>query len=171
MTFARFVPVLLAACAAPVEEPPPEDPAELEAGNPLAEQYHVLARRHLARSEYVAAREAIDRAIRLDPGNDAYREVKTVIDVELGDRNATASYVAREAAEREAARREEELVAVRRLLHEAETAKRIGDWEEAKRAYERALFVLRTSRYREDEEFGALSGPARDGLAEASENR
>ena len=55
----------------------------------------------------------------------------------------------------------------------AATARIAGEssWREAKRAYERALFVLRTSRYREDDEFGALLAPARDGLAEAAEKR
>jgi len=49
---------------------------------------------------------------------------------------------------------------VERLLARAEKNKRNGNWDEARRNYEAALFVLRTSRFRADEDYVRLSQDA-----------
>ncbi|MHC4409028.1 MAG: hypothetical protein ACYS0F_08495, partial [Planctomycetota bacterium] len=81
-----------------------------------------------------------------------------------GERSATVALIANEAVASAQVKREEELVTVKRLLAEAERAKRQLRWEQAKRAYERALFVLNTSRFREDADFRAFSGPTAESL-------
>jgi len=173
MPFARCIPVLLAACAAAppavAPAPPPDrEPnpllADAEAERVLADRYYELARRHRARSELSLARDAIRRALSIRPDDPEYRALELAIGVDMAERPATVALIAQEAAAREAVRREEELVTIRRLLAEAERAKEREDWEGARRAYERALFVLRTSRFREDDDFRAISGPAAGGL-------
>ena len=168
MRSACWMLLLGVACASapPTEEPepPPErdpDPvlADVEADRVLAAKYYALALALYDRWELADAREMIYRALALAPDVEEYRSLERNISVQLGDRTATVEMVANEAAARAAVRREEELLTVRRLLAEAERAKELGRWEEAKRAYERALFVIRTSRFREDAAFRKLAAP------------
>ncbi|MHC4451565.1 MAG: hypothetical protein ACYS0E_15760 [Planctomycetota bacterium] len=165
--------LVFAACASP---PPPaedskptspsKDPvlADVEADRLLADKYYRLAYRFRDRGELLRARDAIRKALALQPDNEDYKRLEFTIEVNLGDRPATVALIANEAVASAQVKREEELVTVKRLLAEAERAVKQERWEQAKRAYERALFVLNTSRFREDAEFRAFSGPAAESL-------
>ncbi len=165
--------LVFAACASP--PPPAEDPkppppstdpvlADVEADRLLADKYYRLANRFRERGELVQARDAIRKALALQPRNEDYKRLQFTIEVNLGERPASIALIANEAVASAQVKREEEFVTVKRLLAEAERAKRQLRWEQAKRAYERALFVLNTSRFREDEDFRAFSGPAAESL-------
>jgi len=165
--------LVFAACASPpppAEDPKPSTPkkdpvlADVEADRLLADKYCRLAYRFRDRGELLQARDAIRRALALQPDNEEYRRLQFTIEVNLGERPATVALIANEAVASAQVKREEELVTVKRLLAEAERAKRRLQWEQAKRAYERALFVLNTSRFREDEDFRAFSDPAAESL-------
>jgi tetratricopeptide (TPR) repeat protein len=163
----------VACAAAPPAEPAPE-PVAVEEPNPLladaeadrvlANKYYELARRQRERSELSLAQESIRRALALRPDDPEYRALELAIGVDMAERPATVALIAQEAAAREAVRREEELLTVRRLLTDAARAEERQDWEGARRAYERALFVLRTSRFREEDEYRAVFEPATRGL-------
>ncbi|MEM8883913.1 MAG: hypothetical protein AAGD14_07590 [Planctomycetota bacterium] len=177
MTFVRISLLsLLAACAscaapAPKNEPTPvEETAPPAASEPvpdeaaiaqanreaelvLARRFAEAARRHLDASELLQARQYMSRACQLDPKNEEYRQQLNWIEVNLGDRRASVTMTARQEVDRIEARREEELVTVRRFLAAAEKAQAERRWDDARQAYERALFVVRTSRFRDDAAF------------------
>jgi hypothetical protein len=75
---------------------------------------------------------------------------------DLGHRDADVRIVAADEAVRTSVRLEEERLSVQRLLAKAERAKREGNWDEARRSYEAALFILRTSRFREHADYAKL---------------
>lgn len=166
--------LVFAACASP--PPPAEDPkppvpekdpvlADVEAARLLAQKYYRLAYRHQQRFELVQARDAVLKALALQPDNEDYQRLLRTIEMNLGQRAASVTLIANEAVASAQVKREEELVTVKRLLAEAERARSQQLWERARRAYERALFVLETSRFREDADFRAISGPTRQSLS------
>ncbi|MHC4937866.1 MAG: hypothetical protein ACYTHK_02720 [Planctomycetota bacterium] len=170
MSLARWSLLLLAACAAPPppaeepEPPTPRDPvlADVEADRILAEKYYELAVRLRARSEMLEARDAIRKARALLPDEEKYRRLEFSIEVEMGDRAATVALIANEAVAAAEVKREEELVTVRKLIAEAKRLAGLERWEQAKRAYERAWFILEHSKYREDADFEALRRSIRE---------
>ena len=185
MQFHRFVPaVILVGCASapsqPAQETTPEPAASTSEFESVFEQ-DTLARqeqraffeRRFAQadaywraSELEQALEACEHALLLAPADEGALRLRQQIRHDLGYRDGTVSLIANEAAARYEVRIEEEKLTIRRLLHQAETAKASGDWKAARRGYERALFILRSSSFRANSEFSALRSGADSALRE-----
>ena len=181
MQFYRFVPALiLVGCASPPSQParestpePAADPSEFESvfeQDTLARQEQrafferrfAQAETYWRASELEQALEACEHALLLAPVDEAALRLRQQIRHDLGYRDGTVSLIANEAAGRYEVRIEEEKLTIRRLLHQAETAKASGDWKGARRSYERALFILKSSSFRANSEIAALRGGAED---------
>ena len=186
MALYRALPfVILAACAsAPQSEPAPAEPesaprnADPEVERLLQEEtlarqeQRLLFQRRLEHAEafyrageLAQALEACEHALLLAPTNETARVLRQRIRYDQGHRDAAVSLIANEAAARAEIRLEEEKVAVRRLLHAAEKAKQNGDWQGARRAYERALFILSTSKFAQNAETERRTREALEDLA------
>ena len=106
------------------------------------------------------ALEATEHALLLRPGDAEATAFRDNLKRDLGYRSGSVSVLATEEAARYAANLEEERLSVQRLLARAEQNKQSGHWDEARRNYEAALFVLRTSRFRDDESYRGLARDA-----------
>ena len=106
--------------------------------------------------------EACEHALLLVPTDERARRLRQQLRHDLGYRDGTVALIANEAEATYEVRLEEEKLTIQRFLQRAEKAKATGDWGVARRNYERALFMLRSSRFREDSEISALRGGADD---------
>ena len=127
----------------------------------LAEQEKaVLFQRRFAQAEAFwraqrleEALESVEHALMLKPGDEQARRFRERLRHDLGYRDGSVNTLLNDEAARYAATLDEERLVVLRLLAQAEKKKRGGDWDGARDDYERALFVLRTSKYREHEAY------------------
>jgi len=184
MTFCRWaalpvlilvVAVVVVACAGAPSKAESARPATVEP-DPLSEQDRILDDATLAQQEkdvlfrrrlYQAkalwkahrlqeALEAADHALLLRPADKEATRFRDLLRRDLGLRDGSVRVLVDEEAARYEARLEEERLSVQRLVAAAEKSKASGNWDEARRDYERALFILRTSRYRENDDYRAL---------------
>lgn len=167
MRSALWMLFLVACASAPLPEEPEPVPGPTDPlGAPgIGAQYYAIARRLWKQGELPEAERMIGKALDREPANDEYRRFQRRLRMERGDRSASVTLIADEAVASAQVKREEELVTVKRLLAEAERARSRQLWDKARRAYERALFVLETSRFREDADFRAISRPTRKSLS------
>jgi len=191
MSFSRhWVVLILGACAAPqaevstpdaqVVEPPPRTDVDRVLDDATLEQQEreILFQRRFAQAKALwraqrseEALEAVDHALLLRPGEPDATAFRDTLRHDLGYRAGSVGVLATEEAARYAARLEEERLSVERLLARAERNKRGGNWDEARRNYEAALFVLRTSRFRDDESYSRLAEDARKRARALAEER
>lgn len=150
--------LLLAACgSAPVQEPaPPPSPAppstspELDEAAWRAEAEQVLFERHMKTArlyrdglDVEKALEQVDRALLLRPSSEEARQLRAELQRLTGARAGEVSTILDDAWEAELVREEQRQVTVRRLLDEAREAEEAGDFDRAKLAYQRAIFLTR----------------------------
>lgn len=191
MSFSRYLVVLiLGACAAPhaevsthkaqTVEPSPRTDVDRVLDDATLEQQEreILFQRRFAQAEALwraqrseQALEAVEHALLLRPGEPDASALRDTLRHDLGYRSGSVSVLARDEADRYAARLEEERLSVERLLARAERNKESGDWDEARRSYDAALFVLRTSRFRDDESYSRLAQDARKRARALTEER
>jgi len=127
----------------------------------LFERYLLLATMLRRDFMLVKAVMAVERALLLRPGDPEATALLETLRRDMGHRSGSVSVLARDEAARYAVRLEEERLSVERLLARAERDKQSGNWDEARRNYEAALFVLRTSRFRDDKSYSRLAEDAR----------
>jgi len=180
MAFWRFTilsvaGVMVAACAsAPAKvsiedaaavEPQPRSEVDRILDDATLEQQEraVLFRRRFAQAKALwkaqrleEALEATEHALLLQPGNEEAKAFRDELRHDLGYRDGSVRILAAEEAARYAALVEEERLSVERLIARAARHKQSGNWDQARRDYEAALFVLRTSRFRENDAYRAL---------------
>lgn len=113
-------------------------------------------------SQLEQALEACEHALLLVPADEEALRLRRQLRHDLGYRDGTVSLLANEAAARYEVRLEEEKLTIQRLLHQAKAAEASGDWESARRGYERALFIFKSSTFRENREIAALRAGADD---------
>jgi tetratricopeptide (TPR) repeat protein len=154
-----FAPLLLllAACAAPEKEarppspaPPPSPSPELDEAEWRAEAEQVLFERHLKTAklyrdglEVEKALEQVEQALALRPASEEARALRAELQRTAGVRAGEVSTILEAEWEAQVAREEQRQVTVRRLLVEAREAEEAGDFERAKLAYQRAIFLSR----------------------------
>jgi len=168
----------LAACAAPPEaaeapgphavepqlaadtQPRTETQRILDDATLAEQEKAVLFQRRFAQAETFwraqrleEALEAVEHALMLKPGDEQARRLRERLRHDLGYRDGSVNTLLDDEAARYAATLDEERLVVLRLLAHAEKQKRSGNWDGARDDYERALFVLRTSKYREHEAY------------------
>jgi general secretion pathway protein D len=157
---------VLPACksSAKEEAPPSETPAEEVAAEGAvraaedeqkvrAEYESVMYARHvdLARKyrnslELDNALAEVDRALGYRPSEDEAIKLRAEILRLLGDRTGETRTVIEDQYEAFEAKREEQKVAVRRLIGEGQQAMAAGSYPEADKAYERALFIVNSAK-------------------------
>jgi hypothetical protein len=151
--------LLLAACGStPVKEeapppspaPPPSSSKELDEAQWRAEAEQVLFERHLKTARLYRdgldvdkALEQVDRALALRPASGEALALRAELQRMTGARAGEVSTILNDAWEAELVREEQRQVTARRLLAEAREAEEAGDFERAKLAYERAIFLSR----------------------------
>jgi hypothetical protein len=151
--------LLLAACAGrPVEEPPPPAPApppapsspELDEAQWRAEAEQVLFERHMKTAKLYRdgldvdrALAQVDRALALRPTSREAQALRAELQRMAGVRAGEVDTILEAEWEARLAREEERQVTVRRLLAEAREAEEAGDFDRAKLAYQRAIFLSR----------------------------
>ncbi|MCK6459891.1 MAG: hypothetical protein L6Q95_08355 [Planctomycetes bacterium] len=150
--------LLAASCgSARVEEPaPPPSPAppssspELDEAEWRAEAEEVLFERHMRTARLYRdgmdidkALDQVEQALALRPSSEEAGKLRAELQRLAGARAGEVSTILDDAWEAELVREEERQVTVRRLLAEAREAEAAGDFERARIAYQRAIFLTR----------------------------
>jgi len=102
------------------------------------------------------ALEATEHALMLKPGDEQARQLRDRLRHDLGYRDGSVNTLLNDEADRYEATLDEERLVLQRLLVQAEKKKRNGNWDGARDDYERALFVLRTSKFREHDDYRTI---------------
>jgi tetratricopeptide (TPR) repeat protein len=146
-----------ASCRTPVEDsapppspaPPPSAP-ELDEAAWRAEAEEVLFERHMRTARLYRdgldidkALDQVEQALALRPSSEEARKLRAELQRLSGSRAGEVSTILDDAWEAELVREEERQVTVRRLLAEAREAEAAGEFERAKLAYQRAIFLTR----------------------------
>jgi tetratricopeptide (TPR) repeat protein len=153
--------VVVAACRAPAPphepppspEPPPAPTAVEEEAAWRAEMKKSLFERHLALAERYRdslepdlALDHVEQALLLEPRSETALALRAELQRMTGVRAGEATTLLENEWLAMQAREEEREVTMKRLLAEARTAEEAGDFERAKEAYERALFLSKQER-------------------------
>jgi general secretion pathway protein D len=148
-----------------------EDEAKLrkEFGGVMYRRLYDQAQALRDAQEYERALETVQEALRYNPTADEAITLRNEIQLMLGNRAGESRTILDDHWEAFKAKQEEQKVAVRAYLAKAERARTAGDFEAAKRSYERAVFIVTTSKYAplgEDDEIVSLGQQAESGLAD-----
>lgn len=148
--------LLLTACRSvpadppPSPAPPPTPSPELDEAQWRAEARQVLFERHMrtARAyrdglDLESALDQVEQALVLEPSSEEARKLRAELQRMAGHRAGEVSTIMDDAWEAQLAQEEQRQVTIRRLLNEAREAEEAGDFERAKLAYERAIFMTR----------------------------
>ncbi|MHC4339710.1 MAG: hypothetical protein ACYSX0_05815 [Planctomycetota bacterium] len=132
------------------------------------------AEAQLNAQQYERALESVKEALVYNPTAEEALKLRNEVQLLLGDRAGEERTVLDDSLEAHRAKQEEQKVQARAYLAKADEAMTGRDWEEAKRSYERAIFIVTTSKYAplgEDDELASLGGRAESGLAELARMR
>ncbi|HEX5136733.1 MAG TPA: hypothetical protein VFY93_07165 [Planctomycetota bacterium] len=148
--------LLLAACRSQrAEEPSPAPPpspstAELDDAQWRVEAEQVMFERHMKTAKLYRdgldldkALDQVDRALALRPMSREAQQLRAELQRLAGARAGEVTAILDDAWEAQLAREEERQVTARRLLKEAREAEEAGDYERAKLAYQRAIYLSR----------------------------
>jgi tetratricopeptide (TPR) repeat protein len=134
----------------PSPAPPPSPSAELDEAQWRAEAEQVLFDRHLKTAKLYRdgldldrALDQVERALALRPASEEALQLRAELQRMAGMRSGEVSTILDDAWEAQLAREEERQVTARRLLAEAREAEEAGDFDRAKLAYQRAIFLSR----------------------------
>jgi len=176
---------LLPSCAGrkAEERPPPAEPGPGDDGARKAiesaeererierEYGAVMYRRRLEQAkahrnalELRKALEAVEDALRYNPTSDEALTLRSELQRQLGERRGEVETLLGDLDEKERVRMEMQKVNVRRHLDAAEKSLAARDFENARRSYEDALFIVNTAPYRADQELVDLGARAKQGL-------
>jgi len=111
---------------------------------------------------------AVEDALNFQRTTEA-EQLRDAIRRDLGLRGGEVGTIATEEVERYRVQLEEQKVTVRKYIAEAKRAMDAQNWDDARRAYENAAFIVTTSRFAPmggDTELSALGDEAKSGLAE-----
>ena len=184
-----LIALLVPACAKrKTEEAPPEDVGVVTPEEPsrideyadqenlkrefdevMYEKLYTQARSLRNTGQYNRALEQVQEALHFNPTSDEALQLRNELLTLTGERSGEVTTVLDDQWEAYKAKRDEQKVAVERWLAKADRAVTAQDWDEAKRAYETALFIVTTAKYAplgEDDELGGLGQRAETGLAE-----
>ncbi|MHC4222449.1 MAG: hypothetical protein ACYSX0_08120 [Planctomycetota bacterium] len=155
--------LLLPACAGrkieepkPKEAPPPAEGEDLLAkvekelklhqqyAHVMSERLYALAMRQRDVGELGPALDSVKEALIYEPTSEKALRLRDELLYSVGDRAASARTILDDHWAAYQARKQEQRVAVKVWLERAQKAAEAGDLEAANRAYERALFILRS---------------------------
>lgn len=137
---------------------------EREYGEVMFRRRLEQAKAHRNALELRKALDAVEDALRYKPTSDEALTLRAELQRQLGERRGEVETVLEDLDEKERVRMEMQKVNVRHRLDAAEKALAAREYDEARRSYEDALFIVNTAPYRADQELLDLGARAKQGL-------
>ena len=136
---------------------------EREFSDVVYNQRMAAARNFRRRGDLAKALEAVNAALARKAGSEEAVKLQSELEFELGIRGGDIRVQIDQLDQEEKARLEQQLVTINRHISAGEDYMSAGNFPEARRAYEDALFIVNTAPFRDDE-LTRLGASARSGL-------